>query len=167
MNDLAGVEAPDAVPAAQTARRITSLSPNQRAWRRFRRNRIGFVSMIIFAAMLVVATFAELVSNDKPLLARYQGEWFVPVISNPPETRFGGDFKSPTDWHDPFIRQQFAKPGNFALFTINDYAGNTVNYFDKVPAPAPPNRENWFGTDEAGRDMMLAAGKGSDRKSVV
>jgi microcin C transport system permease protein len=154
VNEVAAQPVREAATQANAPVRATSLSPNQRAWLRFRRNRLGFVSLIVFAAMLVVGTFAEVVSNDRPLVARYEGEWFVPLVSNPPETRFGGDFKSPTDWHDPFIREQFAKPGNFALFTLNAYAGNTVNYFDKVPAPAPPNPENWLGTDEAGRDMV-------------
>ena len=112
------------------------------------------MSLIVFATVLLLTTFAELVSNDRPLVARYDGQWFFPVVSNPPETRFGGDFKSQTDWHDPFIRQQFARDGNFALFTLNAYAGNTVNYFDPVPAPAPPSRHNLLGTDESGRDML-------------
>ena len=153
MNEVATPQAAE-ITRRKAPARSTSLSPNQRAWRRFRRNRLGFVSLIVFAVMLLIGTFAELFSNDRPLLARFEGQWFVPFVRNPPETRFGGDFKSPTDWHDPFIDQQFAKPGNFALFTLNEYAGNTVNYFDKVPAPAPPNPENWLGTDEAGRDMI-------------
>ncbi len=46
------------------------MSPNQRAWARFRRNRIGYVSLCCFVGVLVLATLAELVSNDRPLLAR-------------------------------------------------------------------------------------------------
>ena len=37
----------------RVAPRATSLSPNQRAWARFKRNRLGYVSLLLFAAMLV------------------------------------------------------------------------------------------------------------------
>jgi microcin C transport system permease protein len=132
----------------------TSLSPNQRAWARFKRNRLGYGALLVFVAMLVIATFAELFSNERPLVAKYQGEWFFPVFNNQPETRFGGDFLTPTDWNDPFIRQQFARDGNWALYTFNPYSAGTVNYFNKVPAPAPPSGENALGTDDSGRDML-------------
>ncbi len=132
----------------------TSLSPNQRAWARFKRNRLGYGALIVFVGMLVIATFAELFSNERPLVAKYQGEWFFPVFNNQPETRFGGDFLTPTDWNDPFIRQQFASDGNWALYTFNPYSAGTVNYFNKVPAPAPPSGENVLGTDDSGRDMI-------------
>jgi microcin C transport system permease protein len=93
--------------------RRTSLSPNQRAWGRFRRNRLGFVSLIVFAAMLLVGTFAELVSNDSRC-SRASTARVRSLHQQSAETRFGGDFKSPTDWHDPFIREQFAKPGQLS-----------------------------------------------------
>lgn len=129
------------------------MSPNQRAWARFRRNRLGVVSLWVFAVMLVVATLAELVSNDRPLVVRYEGRWMVPLLANPPETALGGDFQTPTDWKDPFVDAQLAQPGNFALHTLNPHSARSVDYFEKVQSPAPPSAANWLGTDANGRDM--------------
>ena len=95
-----------------------SLSPSRRAWLRFRRNRLGYWSLLIFCTLFVLSLGAELISNDKPLIARHHGQWYVPILHNVPETVFGGDFETPTDYLDPFIQQQFAKPGNFALYQI-------------------------------------------------
>jgi microcin C transport system permease protein len=145
-----GGSAPEAIAAP---RRATSLSPNQRAWARVRRNRLGYVSLILFTALLVLGTFAELFSNERPLLARYDGEWLVPALGNQPETRFGGDFATPTDWHDPFIVGQFDRPGNFALFTFNPWSAGTLDYYARAADPVPPGRGHWLGTDSSGRDM--------------
>ena len=54
-----------AVRPAGAVRAGPSLSPNQRAWARFKRNRLGYVSLLLFIAMLVVGTFAELFSNEQ------------------------------------------------------------------------------------------------------
>ncbi len=137
-----------------TAAGAVPASPARRAWRRFARNRLGFYSLIVFVALTLVSLMAEVVSNDKPLLAKYDGQWFVPMLNNPPETAFGGDFETPTDHLDPFIQAQFAKPGNWALYPINPYHHSTINYFAKVPNPAPPSADNWMGTDDRGRDVL-------------
>jgi microcin C transport system permease protein len=132
---------------------VRPMSPNQRAWARFRRNRMGYWSLWIFLVMLVLATFAELLSNDRPFVARIDGQWHAPVFSNPPETALGGDFGTPTDWKDPFIRALLDKPGNWAFGTINPHSASSTDYFDKRLPPAPPSARNWLGTDSQGRDM--------------
>ena len=139
---------PAAVPA------VAPMSPNQRAWARFRRNRIGYVSLWIFTALLVLTTFAELLSNDKPLAARVNGQWSAPLFSNPSEKSLGGDFGTPTDWKDPFINELLAKPGNLALFTLNPHSADSIDYFDPALSPSAPNKRNWLGTDSKGRDML-------------
>jgi len=129
-------------------------SPGQRAWARFKRNRVGTWSLWIFLILLVLATCAELLSNDKPLLARIDGQWHAPILSNPSERDLGGDFDTPTDWKDPLIDDILGKPGNWALLTINPHSADSLNYFSPVLHPGAPTAENWLGTDEKGRDMV-------------
>jgi microcin C transport system permease protein len=132
----------------------TPSSPASRAWRRFRANRLGYVSLIVFLLCFGLSLLAEVISNDKPLVARYDGHWYFPVFQTLPETTFGGDFPTQTDYLDPFIRGQFAKPGNFAVYPLNHYHHSTINYFSSSPSPARPDRENALGTDDRGRDIF-------------
>jgi microcin C transport system permease protein len=129
-------------------------SPARRAWRRFRANLLGYVSLVLFTVLFAVSLLAEVLSNDKPLVARYEGHWYFPVFQTLPETTFGGDFPTPTDYLDPFIRAQFSKPGNFAVYPPNHYHYSTINYFSTSPSPARPDRENLLGTDDRGRDLL-------------
>jgi microcin C transport system permease protein len=144
----------DSLAPSLSASLSPSLSPSRRAWLRFKRNRLGFWSLIILCTLFVVSLAAEVVSNDKPLLVKYNSQWYLPVVQNVPETAFGGDFQTDTDYLDPFIKEQLAKPGNFAFFPINKYRHGTLNYFSKQPNPAPPSADNWLGTDGNGRDVL-------------
>lgn len=139
---------------SSTASSPASISPSRRAWLRFKQHRLGYASLILFVAMVLISLGAELVSNDRPLLARYNGQWYVPIVQNVPETTFGGDFETSTDYLDPFIQAQFAKPGNFALYPINRSHHRTINYFAKEPNPSAPSSDNWLGTDDRGRDVL-------------
>ncbi|MDP4300652.1 ABC transporter permease [Leptothrix discophora] len=131
-----------------------SSSPNARAWARFRRNRLGHVSLWLFVVLLVLSTFAEVVSNDRPLLVSYQGRVSLPIVDNPPETAFGGDFRTPTDWKDAYITGKLREDGNWAVFTLNPHSATSLNYFDPLPSPMAPNALNVLGTDAQGRDML-------------
>ena len=131
-----------------------SPSPARRAWLRFRRNRLGFVSLVVFCALVLLSLAAEVISNDKPLVVRYDGQFYFPLVQTYPEKVFGGDFETETDYLDPFIRQPFAQPGNWAIFPPNPYGSKTINYFAKSPNPSAPSPDNWFGTDDRGRDLL-------------
>lgn len=129
-------------------------SPSQRAWLRFKRNRLGFWSLLLLCALVVLSLGAELISNDRPLVVRYEGTLYWPMVHDYPETTFGGDFLTATDYLDPFIRERITAGDNWALFTINQYGPNTLNYFAKLPNPSGPTADNWLGTDERGRDLL-------------
>ena len=131
-----------------------SLSPSRRAWLRFKQNQLGYWSLIVFCALVALSLVAELVSNDRPLVVRFEGQTYFPMFKDYPEKTFGGDFETPTDYLDPYIRDRFAKPGNWAFYPPNTYGADTLNYFAKSPNPSAPTLENWLGTDDRGRDLL-------------
>lgn len=134
---------------------IRANSPVRRAWQRFRRNRIGYWSFLLFIVLVVSSLFADVLSTDKPLVVHYDGKTYFPVLRDYSEKTFGGDFETPADYLDPFIRERITTgAGNWAIYAPNPYGPKTLNYFAKQPNPAPPSRENFFGTDDRGRDLL-------------
>jgi len=134
--------------------RGVSASPGARAWQRFRRNRLGFGSLLLFTALVLVSLLAEVVSNDRPLVVKYEGSYYVPMLKDYPEKTFGGDFETATDYLDPFIRSKLSTGSNWAVYAPNPYGPKTLNYFAKEPNPSRPTRDNWLGTDDRGRDLL-------------
>lgn len=125
-----------------------------RAWRRFKANKRGYVSLIVFTVLFVLSLFAEVLSNDKPLLVHYNDSYYFPLFNTYAETEFGGDFATETDYLDPFIREQLSKGENWAIYPLNPYSYATINYFAQLPNPAPPSAQNVLGTDDRGRDVL-------------
>jgi len=126
---------------------------NRRRLANFRANKRGHGSLWIFLFLFVFSLFAEFIANDKPLLLSYQGKLHVPVLFAYPETAFDGDFETEADYRDPFMAEQIVKHG-WALWPVVRYSYKTINKDLPVPAPAPPSRENWLGTDDQGRDVV-------------
>ena len=77
-----------------------SLSPSARAWRRFKRNRLGYWSLVLFCLLVVGSLFAEVLSNDRPLVVRYEGTTYFPMLKDHPEVQMAKDKETHFfDWH--------------------------------------------------------------------
>lgn len=125
-----------------------------KTWQRFKRNKRGYYSLVIFIVLFGGSLVAELVSNDSPLLVKYEGHFYFPLLVSYPETTFGGDFETETDYRDPYILEKLQEPGNFVVFSFNRHSYNTINQEIAGPVPSPPTRENYLGTDDRGRDVL-------------
>ena len=131
-----------------------NLSPlSQRRIENFRSNKRGFYSAIIFVFLFVITIFAEFIANDKPILVVFDNKFYFPVIEKIPETFFGGEFETESDYKDPFV-QKLINTNGFFVMPLIEYSYDTINYDLKVPSPSSPTFENLLGTDDQGRDVL-------------
>src|SRR5579864_8095334 len=143
-----------AARAPATRRLGVKLTPlTQRRLANFRANRRGFWSLWLFLLLFGVSLFAEFIANDRPLLVRYDGTFYLPVFFDYPETTFGGEFPTEADYRDPYVQKHIAEHG-FVLWPLIPFSYKTINYNLSSPAPSPPDAVDWLGTDDQGRDVL-------------
>jgi microcin C transport system permease protein len=155
-----------------------ALSPiNTRRWRSFKTNRRGFWSLWLFLVLFIASLFAEFIANDKPIYISFAGKSYLPAFFTYPETTFGGDFETATDYRDPFVQKLIADKGGTMIWAPIRYSYDTHNLDLPTPAPSPPTwmlseaqcktvverkhlhgcndlEYNWLGTDDEGRDVL-------------
>jgi microcin C transport system permease protein len=131
--------------------RVTPI--NRRRIENFKANRRGYWSLWVFLILFFLSLGAELIANDRPLLVRYDGNFYFPAVRFYPETAFGGDFEAEADYRDPYIIGKIEKNG-WILWPPIPYSYTT--HIASLPGPAPtaPSAQNWLGTDDQARDVL-------------
>lgn len=126
---------------------------NRRRLAAFRASRRGMISLAIFGLLFLLSLFAELLANDKPILIRYDGSFYSPLVKDYPETTFGGDFPTNTVYSDPEVQKLIEDKG-WILWPPIPYSYDTVLKGEGRTTLQPPSRQHWLGTDDSGRDVM-------------
>ena len=120
----------------------------------FRAHKRGYWSAVIFAVLFVVCLFAEFVANDRPLVVRFDGPWFFPVLADYSEDRFGADFlPTEADYTDPDVVAAIRAHG-WMVWPLLPYSYNDSVKDLPSPAPSPPTWRNPLGTDDQARDVL-------------
>ncbi|RAR57385.1 microcin C transport system permease protein [Onishia taeanensis] len=131
-----------------------SLSPiTRRRLAVFHGNRRARLSLWLFLFMFILSLGAELIANDKPLVMQYQGDWYVPLLVDYPETEFGGFLPTATDYRDPYVREAIEDDG-WMLWPPIPFSYQTLDMELTRPAPSSPDGRHWLGTDDQGRDVL-------------
>ena len=135
-------------------KQISKISPlNQRRIKAFIKNKRAFYSLIIFMIILLISSFSELIANDKPLILKYKNNFYFPFVYTYTDLDFGGDFPTPADYKDEFLKANINENG-WMIMPIIPFSFNTVDYELTDPAPASPSKNHWLGTDDEGRDLI-------------
>ncbi|MBA54752.1 MAG: ABC transporter permease [Pseudomonadales bacterium] len=126
---------------------------NQRRFQRFKANKRGWYSLWLFLLLFFVSLFAELLANDKPLLIKFDGQYYYPVLYTYSELEFGGDLPTEADYRDEYVVDLINEKG-WMIYPPVRFSYDTINYDLTTPAPSAPDSVNYLGTDDQGRDVL-------------
>ena len=129
------------------------LSINQRRIQTFKNNKRAYYSLIIFIVLFGSTLFAELIANDKPIMVKFDEQFYFPVFKIYPETLFGGDFDTEADYKDSYVIELIEAKG-FIINAIIPYSYDTHSIDLHSPAPSKPDTRHWLGTDDQARDVL-------------
>ena len=120
----------------------------------FRAHKRGYWSLVIFLILFGLSLFAEFLANDRPLLIRFDGHLYVPVVQDLSEDTFGPDFlPTEADYTDPQLAAAINARG-WMLWPAIPFSYNTIIKDLPTPAPAAPTLRNLLGTDDQARDVL-------------
>lgn len=117
-------------------------------YRRFKRNKLAVISSWAFLILVFFSATAEFWANSKPIIMKYQGKMYAPIIFEYHPTVFNREDIFVMDY-----RSLEFKEGDWAAWPLVQWdafeSNSTVSTY-----PAPPSKYNLMGTDDRGRDVL-------------
>jgi peptide/nickel transport system permease protein len=124
--------------------------------KQFRKNRTAVYSLRFILCLVVIAVFADLIANEKPLIAKYKGDIYFPVFKSYAVDMGLGQY--PKDFQNVAWKDM---PFDFAIFPLIPYLPKNIDYANAHSVSPLGSQDvkslhwrHWLGTDELGHDMM-------------
>jgi microcin C transport system permease protein len=111
------------------------------------------ISLVVFGVLFFLSLFAELLANDRPILVRYDGHFYMPVFRDYPETTFGGDLPTNAVFTDREIQKSIDAKG-WMIWSAIPYSYDTVVESEQRTSLLPPSLAHPLGTDDQSRDVL-------------
>jgi peptide/nickel transport system permease protein len=141
------------VPQENSNTRVQTAGPQtywRMVWHNYKKKSLSVIGLVVTVLMFVVAIFAPLLANDRPIAFRHQGEWYWPVFSG--EEKVGPDTWKEIKKSVPFLVQRnIGGRGDLAIWPPVPYSPTEYDLLENL---ASPSRTHWFGTDDSGRDVL-------------
>lgn len=128
--------------------RIITNELTLKRYRRYKRNKLAVFSTWMILLLLFFSMTAEFWANSKPIIMKYQGTVYVPLIIDYHPTMFNREDIFVMDYRS----LQFNE-GDWVAWPLvqwDPYESNSI----VETYPAPPSQYNLMGTDDRGRDVL-------------
>jgi len=110
-------------------------------WRQYKKSRLAVAGLAVVCLLFIVAVFAPLIANDRPLVIQYNGNWYFPAFSLSADLR-GIDFED---------MRKNKNEDVFALYPLIPYSPGA---YDLSRILEKPTSDHLLGTDGEGRDVF-------------
>lgn len=126
--------------------------------KQFSKNKLAVFSFKIILLMAFVALFADFLANEKPIIAKYKGSIYFPVLKS-----YAVDFGI-AEWNKDFHNVNWKElEYDWSVFPLIPYLPknldenniHSVGPFEKQHVKSTRWR-HWLGTDELGHDILSA-----------
>jgi microcin C transport system permease protein len=162
---------------AQAAPSTTSMTINQRRWKKFKGMRRGYYSMIILLSAYALSFFLPLMVNNKALLVSHNGEWsspagrdflaslpfvggFAPSSFDPAEKYGEVGNQAEANYRELQAKWEESGSESYIIMPLYPFGPNedvTVSGNEKFVGPFEldgADNVRLFGTDDVGRDVL-------------
>ncbi len=127
----------------------------QRRIHKFVKTKRAYYSLWILLILYVISLFANFIANDQPLIVKYEGRLFFPVLRFYDGSNFGMEATDIPNYKKLRTGDAFQKnTGNWILFPPIPYGYNESIMELEGNPPTPPTVHNLLGTDDRGRDIL-------------